>query len=119
MIVIKSIFVALVAAVAVAAVVAQTQPAAFPVGHGPEGVVTDGASVFVANQFSNTVTKLHAGDGAVVGTYTVGHRPVALAFDGAFFWVANYLSNNVMKLDPRVARSSARTRSATDQADCS
>jgi DNA-binding beta-propeller fold protein YncE len=28
------------------------------VGLGPEGIATDGASVFVANQFSNTVTKL-------------------------------------------------------------
>ena len=69
------------------------------VGLGPEGIATDGTSVFVANQFSDTVSKLRASDGAVVGTYAVGHRPVAVAFDGAFFWVANYLSNNVMKLD--------------------
>ncbi|HET9866676.1 MAG TPA: hypothetical protein VFQ06_05240, partial [Nitrospira sp.] len=57
--------------------------ATFKVGLGPEGVATDGASVFVANQFSDTVTKLSASDGAVIGSYTVGHRPVALAFDGA------------------------------------
>src|SRR5688572_8638291 len=73
---------------------------AIPVGLGPEGVTTDGASIFVANQFSNTVTKLRASDGTAIGTYRAGHRPVALAFDGAFIWVANYLSNNVMKLDP-------------------
>src|SRR5688572_10274329 len=79
---------------------ASTTPAAFRVGEGPEGIVTDGASVFVANQFSNTVTKLNASDGAIIGEYKVGHRPLALAFDGAFVWVANYLSNNVMKLDP-------------------
>src|ERR1044072_1585372 len=74
-------------------------PPASSVGQGPEGIATDGTVVFVANQFSDTVTKLHASDGSVVGTYAVGHRPVAVAFDGAFFWVANYLSNNVMKLD--------------------
>ena len=68
---------------------------AFAVGQGPEGVTSDGTNVFVANQFSNNVTKLSA-NGATVGTYTVGRRPVALAFDGANLWVANYLSNNVM-----------------------
>src|SRR5687767_11966318 len=61
----------------------------FSVGLGPEGVATDGASVFVANQFSNTITKLRASDGTTAGTYTVGHRPVALVFDGGFLWVAN------------------------------
>ena len=65
--------------------VAPTATAAFPVGLGPEGVATDGANVLVANQFSNTVTKLRASDGSVVGAYAVGHRPVAIAFDGAFF----------------------------------
>src|SRR5919112_6327672 len=76
-----------------------TAAAAFGVGNGPEGVVSDGANVWVANQFSETVTKL-SGDGAALGTYAVGRRPLALAFDGNFVWVANYLSDNVMKLDP-------------------
>ena len=76
---------------------AQTAATQVSVGLGPEGVATDGANVFVANQFSNTVTKLRASDGTVIGTYNVGHRPVALAFDGASLWVANYLSDNVMK----------------------
>ena len=35
------------------------------VGQGPEGVTSDGTTVFVANQFSNTVTKLRASDGAL------------------------------------------------------
>jgi hypothetical protein len=38
--------------------VAPATTAAFPVGLGPEGVASDGATVLVANQFSNTVTKL-------------------------------------------------------------
>src|SRR5690348_697095 len=88
-------------AVAVPAQITTTAKSpAFPVGLGPEGVVTDGANVYVANQFSDTVTKLRMSDGVAVGTFAAGHRPVAVAFDGAFLWVANYLSNNVMKLDP-------------------
>src|ERR1041384_5696798 len=59
------------------------QTTTFPVGLGPEGVTTDGANVFVANQFSDTVTKLRASDGGRAGTFSVGHCPVGLAFDGA------------------------------------
>jgi YVTN family beta-propeller protein len=93
---------ALIVALVVGAAQAQTATQLTPassVGLGPEGIATDGTNVFVANQFSDTVTKLRASDGSVVGTFSVGHRPVAVAFDGAFFWVANYLSNNVMKVD--------------------
>src|SRR4029434_330983 len=93
----------LVTATSQAQTATQLKPAApdeFPVGLGPEGVATDSDSVLLADQFSDTVTKLRASDGAVIGTYNVGHRPIALAFDGQFLWVANYLSNNVMKLDP-------------------
>ncbi|HEY9285406.1 MAG TPA: hypothetical protein VIP46_18280, partial [Pyrinomonadaceae bacterium] len=78
---------------------ATTPPPAFAVGQGPEGVATDGTNAYVANQFSNSVTKL-AADGAAVATFAVGRRPVAVAFDGSALWVANYLSNDVMKLDP-------------------
>src|ERR1044071_6599372 len=104
----KALLAALCVAVfAATAAIAQTTNQAAPsasgaiaVGEGPESVTSDGSYVFVANQFSNTVTKLRASDGVVVGTFAVGRRPVALAFDGANVWVANYLSNNVMKLDP-------------------
>src|SRR5687768_7686129 len=92
----SGLFAALLAAVfAATAAPAQTTNQAAPtssstiaVGQGPEGVTSDGANVWVANQFSNTVTKLRVTDGAVVGTYAVGRRPVALAFDGASVWVA-------------------------------
>ncbi len=91
------------AVVAATSAMAQETPLAsrsIAVGQGPEGVTSNGTHIFVANQFSNTVTKLRASDGALAGTFAVGHCPVALAFDGAYIWVANYLSNNVMKLDP-------------------
>ena len=47
---------------------------------------------------SNTVSKLRASDGQVLGTYPVGIGPIGIAFDGANIWVANYSSNNVTKL---------------------
>ena len=41
--------------------------AAFDVGKFPIGVVSDGTNMWVANGGSNTVTKLRASDGAVLG----------------------------------------------------
>jgi hypothetical protein len=63
-------------------------------------VLLAGPSVWVANERSNTVTKLTA-DGVLVGSYAVGTRPSALAADNAGnIWVANNKANTVMKLSP-------------------
>jgi len=65
-------------------------------------VAFDGANIWVTNQFSDSVTKLRASDGAVLGTYAVGKDPfgVALAITptGLNVWVANFGSNTVSKL---------------------
>ena len=70
----------------------------FPVGSAPYGVAFDGANIWIANNGSNTVTKLRVSDSAVQGTFSVGTNPRGVAFDGANIWVANYFSNNVTKL---------------------
>ena len=64
--IIKGLFVAACAmviagAAAITNTTAQVAPAAsatFAVGQGPEGVITNGTHVFVANQFSNAVMNL-------------------------------------------------------------
>jgi YVTN family beta-propeller protein len=85
-------------AVSVALFGAQSQlPQRVEVGEGPEAVVFDGVSLWVANEFDNTVTRLSA-TGAILGTYTVGRRPLGLATDGKSLWVANYLDNSVSHL---------------------
>src|SRR6185369_10434490 len=97
----ESLFVVLALAIVALPVSGQlttSQTRSFAVGDGPEAVAFDGTNVWVANQFSDTVTKIRASDGAVVGTYSVGKRPVALAYDGANIWVANYLGNSLTKL---------------------
>ena len=76
---------------------AYQSPATFPVGT-PAGVAFDGASIWVTNSDSNTVTKLRASDGAVLGTFSAGSNPIGMAFDGANIWVANNGSNTVTKL---------------------
>ncbi len=70
----------------------------FHVGINPYGVVFDGANIWVTNNGSNTVTKLSAATGMVIGTYPVGSFPAGLAFDGANIWVVNGGSASVTKL---------------------
>ncbi len=70
----------------------------FAVGAGPQGVAFDGANIWVTNNSGNTVSKLRASDGAVLGTFAVGSGPSGVAFDGANIWVADQGSNTVSKL---------------------
>src|SRR6266540_3331135 len=94
----KGLFIVMFLAVATLAQTDVPQIGAIVVGKGPEGVAFDGTSIWVANQFSNSVTKLRASDGAVLGTFAVGKRPIGVAFDGASIWVTNQFSNSVTKL---------------------
>jgi hypothetical protein len=70
---------------------------AYAVGPHPLGMAFDGANVWVANYFGNTVTKLRAADGVSLGTFAAGPGPRAVAFDGMNVWVANALDNTVCK----------------------
>jgi hypothetical protein len=76
---------------------------AYRVGRGPEAIAFDGANLWVANQFDNSLTKLGVVDGRALQTMQVGRRPVAMAFDGTNLWVANLFSNNVMMVRPEDA----------------
>ena len=76
----------------------QWYPQTFSVGSHPQAVVFDGTNIWVANAVANTITKLLASTGAVVGTYSVGQLPCSLVFDGTNIWVANSESNTVSKL---------------------
>ena len=62
------------------------------------GVTFDGTSIWVANSFSNTVTRLRPENGQITGTFQVGSQPQFIAFDGQHLWVTNKGSNNVTKL---------------------
>jgi DNA-binding beta-propeller fold protein YncE len=53
------------------------------------GIAFDGANMWVTGQFENTVTKIRANDGTVLGTFKVGNTPVGVAFDGVNVWVSN------------------------------
>ena len=75
-----------------------TTPQLQTVGSYPVGLTFDGANIWVANEFSGTVTKLNGLNMAVLGTYTVGSYPESVEFDGANIWVANEGSSTLTKL---------------------
>ena len=71
------------------------------VGNHPDGICCDGANIWVANYWDNSVTKLRAADGATMGTFDVrGAGPYTICFDGHSLWVANHLTDSVGKLTP-------------------
>ena len=75
------------------------QSASFTTGTNPDGVAFDGANIWVVNHGSNTVSKLAASTGQVLGTYSSqGSNPEAIAFDGANIWVTSGTGNTVAKL---------------------
>jgi DNA-binding beta-propeller fold protein YncE len=58
----------------------------------------DGATIWVANYGSGTVSKLRAADGTPWGTVSLPGGPVRLAFDGVNVWAAVESEDMVVKL---------------------
>ena len=61
---------------------APTTVATFTVGQGPSALCFDGACIWVANSGNQTVTKMSASDGKILGTYSAGGASIGIAFDG-------------------------------------
>lgn len=80
----------------------------YPVGDSPRALLATGESIWVANFFGNSVTRLSASAcvaspdrcGESIGTYPVDALPVALAFDGQHVWAASSLKQSLSALDP-------------------
>ena len=80
----------------------------YPVGDSPRALLATGESIWVANFFGNSVTRLSASAcvaspdscGESTGTYPVDDLPVALAFDGQNVWAASSLKQSLSALDP-------------------
>ncbi|HLM03542.1 MAG TPA: hypothetical protein VK400_20980, partial [Pyrinomonadaceae bacterium] len=68
-------------------------------GKGSEFAVFDGAYVWIASQFGNTVTKLNSSTGSIAGIYEITGNPLGIAYDGRYIWVSRYASDDVVKMD--------------------
>jgi outer membrane lipoprotein-sorting protein len=62
------------------------------------GPAFDGSNIWVANAGGNTVTKVRASDGVVLGAFQVGTNPTKVTFDGSNVWVSNSSTTTVTKL---------------------
>ncbi|MCI4336409.1 MAG: hypothetical protein L3K17_04330 [Thermoplasmata archaeon] len=75
----------------------------------PDALALDasGATLFVADEFNDSVAEVNAATGQIERNATVGVEPDALAYDptGSKLFVANYLSNNVSIIDPTTGAS--------------
>ena len=67
-------------------------------GFAPDGVAFDGQNIWVASNAQNSVSKIRANDGAVLGTFKVGNQPGSIAFDGANMWVTAIGNSTISKV---------------------
>src|SRR5262249_3060012 len=71
------------------------------VGTGPELVQSDGEDLWVANVNSNTVSRVHASDGKVIGTWTGVPRPFGvLVAMGRVFVTGESIPGKLYMIDP-------------------
>lgn len=82
----------------------------YAVGSGAEFSTFDGNFVWVANQFSNTVSKLNISNGSVAANYPVTGNPLGIAYDGRSIWVSRFAANDVVALDPYTGRVTATVK---------
>jgi DNA-binding beta-propeller fold protein YncE len=72
-----------------------------PVGNRPRGLVEAKGSVWVANSADDSVSRINASSGNLVGgPINVGDNPRDVTFAGGFVWVVNTDSGNVMRINP-------------------
>jgi DNA-binding beta-propeller fold protein YncE len=68
------------------------------VGDNPLAVAAADGAIWVANQFSHSVSKLQASTGATIGMYSVGDAPAHIYIENGNVWVANFGSHTLTKL---------------------
>jgi YVTN family beta-propeller protein len=70
------------------------------VGNGPTSVLAAFDSIWVANRFDNTVSRLDPSTGTEQAKVRVGEGPNALSAAGGFVWVANEFDSSITSIDP-------------------
>ncbi|MCW1892237.1 MAG: hypothetical protein KIH65_003265 [Candidatus Uhrbacteria bacterium] len=86
----------------------------FTLGGFPEGMVFDGAYVWVARYGDNAVSKINTITNRVVANVPVGTSPTGMAFDGRNVWVANFGDGTVSKIQAGVGKVVATTTVGTN-----
>jgi hypothetical protein len=80
---------------------ANTTGMSLTVGTFPDQLAFDGEHIWVTNWGPDTVTKIRASDGTIIGVYPAGSNPNPIAFDGYHIWVGAEDSPRVTKIRAR------------------
>jgi hypothetical protein len=67
---------------------------------GVRGLLYEGGSIWACNGQTNTVTRVRASDGVILGTYPTGAGPRGIVYDGTNIWVANSGANTLTYFNP-------------------
>ena len=78
-----------------------SRPATVTVGGGAAAAAFDGANLWVANYFGDTVSKVNRRTNTVTATVPVGNGPYFVTYDGTSIWVANNNTNTLSKINPK------------------
>jgi hypothetical protein len=75
--------------------------ASYPLPNLPQGIVFDGANVWITQRGQGgvgSVVKMRASDGLALGTFSAGVGPCGIVYDGANIWITTWDGNQVLKL---------------------
>jgi hypothetical protein len=75
-------------------------PLSYPVGNVPQGVQSDGADLWVANNGNGTVTRIRASDGALLGTWTGATGASSVLVAGGQIFITGYTTNRLYEIHP-------------------
>ena len=74
-------------------------PGQYRTGSRPEGLAFDGTSIWIANNGSDSISRMNPADGTKV-TYATGRSPRRVAFDGTNIWITNSGDDTVSRMNP-------------------
>jgi YVTN family beta-propeller protein len=75
-----------------------------PVGARPLGLAASFGAIWVANNTSNSVSRISVADGSVIATTPVEEGPFGVAADETDVWVTSYFADTLTRFDARTGR---------------
>jgi outer membrane protein assembly factor BamB len=78
--------------------ISSATPLDIPTGAASEEMAFDGATLWVANPYSQSVSKIRVADGTLLANIGIGPFPRGIAFDGTDIWVTTENDNRIHRM---------------------